>query len=151
MVSGFAWLCRTGRHRGSGPGRDAAGHRIAPCRAPRRRPANPSSLNRGSNRYHSRCSLTPLAAVLRSLRFFLLGDHLGTTRHTYARTNRRWLPVVHGQLDASELRRRLLPRSGGQGVAGSNPAVPTQVRGLIDHLVLTLGTTLIPVAWSGGS
>src|SRR5262249_40707459 len=78
-----------------------------------------SALNRGSNRYHSRCSLTPLAAVLRSLRFFLLGDHLGTTRHTYARTNRRWLPVVHGQLDASELRRRLLPRSGGQGVAGS--------------------------------
>ena len=38
---------------------------------------------------------------------------------------------------------------GGQGVAGSNPAVPTQVRGLIDNLALTLGTTLIPVVWSG--
>jgi hypothetical protein len=33
------------------------------------------------------------------------------------------------RLNASELRRRLLPRSGGQGVAGSNPAVPTQVSG----------------------
>jgi hypothetical protein len=32
---------------------------------------------------------------------------------------------MHGRLNASELRRRLLPRSGGQGVAGSNPAVPT--------------------------
>src|SRR5215813_13565487 len=29
------------------------------------------------------------------------------------------------RLNAAELRRRLLPRSGGQGVAGSNPAVPT--------------------------
>ena len=30
-----------------------------------------------------------------------------------------------GKLNAPEQRRRLLPRSGGQGVAGSNPAVPT--------------------------
>jgi hypothetical protein len=29
--------------------------------------------------------------------------------------------------NAPELRRRLLPRSGGQGVAGSNPVVPTGV------------------------
>jgi hypothetical protein len=32
------------------------------------------------------------------------------------------------QAEPSELRRRLLPRSGGQGVAGSNPAVPTGQR-----------------------
>ena len=35
------------------------------------------------------------------------------------------------RLNASELRRRLLPRSGGQGVAGSNPAVPTVFRTLV--------------------
>ena len=35
------------------------------------------------------------------------------------------------RLNASELQRRLLPRSGGQGVAGSNPAVPTVFRTLV--------------------
>jgi hypothetical protein len=58
------------RDRGRGPGRDAAGHQVAPGRAPRRRPANPPSLNRGGNRYHSRRSLTrcirPGAKVIRS-------------------------------------------------------------------------------------
>jgi hypothetical protein len=57
-----------------------------------------------------------------------LGDHLGTTRHTSGRTTRRWPPVMCGRLNVSELRRRLLPRPGGQGVAGSNPAVPTDSR-----------------------
>jgi hypothetical protein len=33
------------------------------------------------------------------------------------------------RLNAPELQRRLLPRSGGQGVAGSNPAVPPQRTG----------------------
>ena len=33
--------------------------------------------------------------------------------------------------------------AGGQGVAGSNPAVPTQVRGLIQNLGSALGTTSI--------
>jgi hypothetical protein len=55
----------------------------------------------------------------------LPGDHLGTTRYPCARTTRSWPPVVPSSLNASELRRRLLPRSGGQGAAGSNPAVPT--------------------------
>ena len=81
--------------------------------APRRRPANPSPLNRGGNRYHSRRSLTrcvrPGAKVISSsvsrapLRT-PLGDHLGTTRHTCGRTTRRWPPVVYGRLNASELR-----------------------------------------------
>ena len=53
------------------------------------------------------------------------GDHLGTTRYPCHRTTRRWPPVLPNRLNASELRRRLPPRSGGQGVAGSNPAVPT--------------------------
>src|SRR5215469_15181992 len=52
------------------------------------------------------------------------GPH-GTTRYTCERTTRRWPPVVGGKLNAPEQRRRLLPRSGGQGVAGSNLAVPT--------------------------
>jgi hypothetical protein len=47
------------------------------------------------------------------------------------------------RLNAFELRRRLLPRSGGQGVAGSNPAVPTQVRGLTPNLGSALGTMSI--------
>jgi hypothetical protein len=54
------------------------------------------------------------------------GDHLGTTRHAYDQTTCRWAPVVHSSLNTSELRRCLLPRSRGQGVVGSNPAVPTQ-------------------------
>jgi hypothetical protein len=33
--------------------------------------------------------------------------------------------------------------TGGQGVVGSNPAVPTQVRGLIENLALTLWTKSI--------
>jgi len=53
------------------------------------------------------------------------GDHLGTTRYKCDRTTRRSPPIVPCRLRASEQRRRLLPRSGGQGVAGSNPAVPT--------------------------
>ena len=53
---------------------------------------------------------------------------MGTTRYPCHRTTRRWPPVVPNRLNASELRRRLLPRSGGQGVAGSNPAVPTGSR-----------------------
>src|SRR6266516_1571595 len=57
-----------------------------------------------------------------------LGDHLGTTRYPCGRTTRRRPPVVSGRLNPSELRRRLLPRPGGQGVAGSNPAVPTGQR-----------------------
>ena len=35
---------------------------------------------------------------------------------------------MYGRLNASELRRCLLPLSGGQGVAGSNPAGPTGQR-----------------------
>jgi hypothetical protein len=41
---------------------------------------------------------------------------------------------MYARLNASELQIRLLPRSGGQGVAGSNPAVPTQVGRLIRSL-----------------
>jgi hypothetical protein len=59
------------------------------------------------------------------------GDHLGTTRYACDRTIRRSPPAVCARLNASELRRRLLPRSGGQGVAGSNPAVPTVFRTLV--------------------
>jgi hypothetical protein len=50
---------------------------------------------------------------------------LGTTRHTRDRTTRRWPPIVYVRRSVLEQHRRLLPRSGGQGVAGSNPAVPT--------------------------
>jgi hypothetical protein len=45
------------------------------------------------------------------------------------------------RLNTSELLIRLLPRSGGQGVAGSNPAVPTQVR----RLTRSSGPTLCPI------
>jgi hypothetical protein len=41
------------------------------------------------------------------------------------RTSRRWRPFAPGRLDASEQLERLLARPGGQGVAGSSPAVPT--------------------------
>jgi hypothetical protein len=49
------------------------------------------------------------------------GDRLGTRRYPCGRTTRRWPLVVCGRLNASELRRRLLPRS---GVKGS----PVQIR-----------------------
>jgi hypothetical protein len=51
------------------------------------------------------------------------GDHTVSIR-----PNNPQVAGVCDRLDASELRRRLLPRSGGQGVAGSNPAVPTSFR-----------------------
>src|SRR5262249_24372564 len=78
-----------------------------------------------------------------------IGDHLGTTRYPCSRTTRRWPPVMCAGLNASELRRRLLPRSGGQGVAGSNPAVPTQVRRLIanpETAFWVFGTKIVCVA-----
>ena len=56
------------------------------------------------------------------------GDHLGTTRHAYDQTTRRWQSVVSSSLNATELRKRLNRCPGGQGVAGSNPAVPTRRR-----------------------
>jgi hypothetical protein len=46
------------------------------------------------------------------------------------------------RLNAPELQRRLLPRSGSQGVAGSNPAVPTGQR-LDPDLGSAQGTTSI--------
>jgi len=42
---------------------------------------------------------------------------------------------VYGRLNASELRIRLLPRSGGQGVADSNPAIPTGNRAFSNMFV----------------
>jgi hypothetical protein len=53
------------------------------------------------------------------------GDHLGTTRRAWDRTTRRWPNVMSHRLNAAELQSRLPYRPGSQGVAGSNPAVPT--------------------------
>ena len=59
-----------------------------------------------------------------------VGDHLGTTQHTYGRTTRRWPLVVSGRLNGSELRRRRLPRTGSRGrrFKSGRPDQKTQVR-----------------------
>ncbi len=59
------------------------------------------------------------------------GDDLGTTRHASDRTTRTsdHLTLPHHYL--VDQRKCLAPRPGGQGVAGSNPAVPTVFRTLM--------------------
>ena len=85
------------------------------------------------------------------------GQNLTAARHSHPKSQRRHPSGgIHRRLATilagHEPRARSLATSsdaqnapGGQGVAGSNPAVPTQVRGLIDDLVLTLGTTFVAV------
>jgi hypothetical protein len=117
-------------HHGRAPAerlpRQACRHRQAHRPAPRsfRRDLGPTAQVSGSTR--RQCGVLWTAGRA--------GDHLGTTRYACGRTIRRSPPAMCARLNASELRRRQLPRSGGQGVAGSNPAVPTQVRRLIRSL-----------------
>ncbi len=56
-----------------------------------------------------------------------VGDHLGTTRPARGQTPRTSTGRAHGAGTTVDQRRCLLPRPGGQGVAGSNPVVPTGV------------------------
>ena len=63
-----------------------------------------------------------------------VGDHLGTTRLARGQTTCTSTGRAHGADTIIDLHRWLLPRPGGQGVAGSNPVVPTifpQVRGQV--------------------
>jgi hypothetical protein len=56
------------------------------------------------------------------------GDHLGTTRYAPNRTNGTSVHQPLSHRTRTDQREHLVQRPGGQGVAGSNPAVPTQVR-----------------------
>ena len=64
-------------------------------------------------------------------------DHtVGTAEH-FRRDVGRYAGAKH----TPDLRTNAPQRPGGQGVVGSNPAVPTQVRGLIENRALTPWTS----------
>jgi hypothetical protein len=56
-----------------------------------------------------------------------IGDHLGTTRPARERTNHTSVRHPHASCIRFDQRRCLPLRPGGQGVAGSNPVVPTVI------------------------
>jgi hypothetical protein len=92
----------------------------------RHQPARSAAVRRGLCRDTCRGQPQPRTAWLdMACKRSRPGDHLGTTRHACDRTTSMSAHPPLPHCDWTDQRKRLARSPGGQGVAGSNPAVPT--------------------------